>query len=408
MVVRIKTGKSIKGALNYNENKAQQGVAEIILASGFACDINDLGFSQKLRRFNELIQNTSKVANNTLHISLNFAPGEDLDNEKMQTIAMDYMNKIGFKGQPYLVYRHDDSSHPHVHIVTTPIKQNGRSINIHNIGKRLSEPARKAIEQEYGLVVAESRKKAQTLPLEPVSIQAAYYGKSETKRIISNIVQEVVARYKFTSIDELNAVLRQYNVVADRGSVNSRMYQCGGLVYSIIDKYGYKTGVPIKASSIYSKPTLAALQRKFVKNQVSRPAYQKIVQAKVFDTLSKSTSTSIFMAKLRERNIGCSVQYEPGDNIKEIRFVDHSTRSVFSCEDLGISVHALLSRLHQPQSKSIDYNPKEISYKNEQYTAPQLNNPVLLGLLQKLLESESYQPDVSPEFLRKRKKKRNR
>ena len=46
MVVRIKTGKSIKGALNYNENKVRQGVADIILASGFACDINDLGFSE--------------------------------------------------------------------------------------------------------------------------------------------------------------------------------------------------------------------------------------------------------------------------------------------------------------------------------------------------------------------------
>lgn len=408
MVVRIKTGKSIKGALNYNENKVQQGVAEIILASGFACDINDLGFSQKLRRFNELIQNTSKVANNTLHISLNFTPGEDLDNEKMQTIAMDYMDKIGFKGQPYLVYRHDDSAHPHFHIVTTPIKQNGRSINIHNIAKRLSEPARKAIEQEYGLVIAESRKKAQALPLEPVSIQTAYYGKTETKRIISNIVQEVVARYKFTSLDEMNAVLRQYNVVADRGFVNSRMYQSGGLIYSVIDKNGYKTGVPIKASSIYSKPTLAVLQRKFVKNQVTRATYQKIVQTKIFDILSKSTSTSIFMGKLRESNVGCSVQYESSDSIKEIRFVDHSTRSVFSCEDLGISVHALLSRLSQSQSKNIDYNQNEISYRNEQNTISEPINAVLLGLLKKLLESDSYQPDISPEFLRKRKKNRSR
>jgi hypothetical protein len=127
---------------------------------------------------------------------LNFSLGEELDMEKLQSIVMDYMERIGFKGQPYLVYRHEDAAHPHVPIVTTPIKQNGRSINIHNIGKRLSEPARKAIEQYYGLVEAESRKKAQALPLEPVTIQAAYYGKSETKRIISNIVQEIVARYK--------------------------------------------------------------------------------------------------------------------------------------------------------------------------------------------------------------------
>jgi hypothetical protein len=292
MVVRIKSGKTIKGALNYNENKVKQGAADIILSSGFACDVNDLGFSEKLKRFTELIENSSKVTNNTLHISLNFSPGEELNTEKLQSIARDYMERIGFKGQPYLVYRHEDAAHPHVHIVTTPIKQNGRSINIHNIGKRLSEPARKAIEQEYGLVIAESRKKAHALPLDPVKIQAAYYGKFETKRIISNIVQEVVARYKFTTLDELNAVLREYNVVADRGSVNSRMYQNGGLVYCIIDKDGYKTGVPIKASSIYIKPTLTTLQKKFEKNQVTRLTFQKIVQARVLNVLSKSNCSS--------------------------------------------------------------------------------------------------------------------
>jgi hypothetical protein len=318
--------------------------------------------------------------------------------------VIDYMERIGFKGQPYLVYRHEDAAHAHVHIVTTPIKQNGRSINVHNIGKRLSEPARKAIEQEYGLVVAESRKKIQVMPLEPIAIQAAFYGKSETKRIISNIVQEVVARYKFTSLNELNAVLRQYNVVADRGSINSRMYQNGGLVYCIIDKNGYKTGVPIKASSIYTKPTLTTLQKKFEKNQVTRLTYQKIVQAKVFDILSKSDCSSMFRAKLRE-NIHCSVQYE-NKNIREIRFVDHSTRSVFSCGDLGISIHTLFSRLNHSQSKGTDQIQNEIFGVNELHTSPELNNPVLLSLLEKLLESEYHQPDLSPEFLRKKKKKR--
>jgi hypothetical protein len=128
------------------------------------------------------------------------------------------------------------------------------------------------------------------------------------------------------------------------------MYQSGGLVYCIIDKHGYKTGIPIKASSIYTKPTLTTLQKKFEKNQVTRPTYQKIVQTKLFDVLSKSTSASMFVAKLREKNIHCSVQYE-NENIKEIRFVDHSIRSVFSCGDLGISVPALLSRLSLPNQK---------------------------------------------------------
>src|SRR6478672_2015708 len=109
----------MKGALNYNEDKVSRGVAELIAASGFACNVEELGFSEKLNRFNALIDNTSKVSYNTVHLSLNFAPGENLDNETLQRIAWDYMSRIGFGNQPYLVYRHDDTNHPHIHIVTT-------------------------------------------------------------------------------------------------------------------------------------------------------------------------------------------------------------------------------------------------------------------------------------------------
>jgi hypothetical protein len=196
-------------------------------------------------------------------------------------------------------------------------------------------------------------------------------------------------------------------VVADRGSVNSRMYQNGGLVYCIIDKDGYKTGVPIKTSSIYTKPTLTTLQKKFQKNQVTRLINQKIVQAKVFDVLSKSNYSGVFQAKLREKNIHCSVQYE-NDNIKEIRFVDHSTRSVFSCGDLGISLNTLLGRPNHSQSKDTGKIQYEIFRANEQLASPKLNNPVLLSLLEKLLKSDAHQPDISPKFLRKKKKKRTR
>ena len=61
---------------------------------------------------------------------------------------------------------------------------------------------------------------------------------------------------------ELNAVLQQYNVIADRGSENSRVYQNHGLIYRILDENGNKVGVPIKASDFYNKPTLKYLGRK--------------------------------------------------------------------------------------------------------------------------------------------------
>lgn len=399
----------MKGALSYNEHKVKQGKAEIIAASGFACDVENLGFSEKLTRFDQLIQNSSKVSTNTLHISLNFAPGESLDTETLQNIARDYMERIGFGEQPFLAYRHDDAAHPHIHIVTTPIKQNGRTINIHNIARRKSEPARKAIEVEYELIKAEGRKQSQSFPLKPIPLQAAYYAQAETKRAISNIVQEVVARYRYTSLEELNMILRQFNIMADRGSASSRMYQKRGLVYSMIDKDGYKIGVPIKASSIFTSPTLSVLEKKFEGNRVIRPSFQNKVQTKIFSALAKSSSTVSFMEKLKEWNIGCTVLYESTGTIKDISFVDHSVRTVFSCQDLGISPNELLVKLNHPQaSNANNHNKSEISTISDKVNTGHTKTLPSLDLLKTLLTTEAHQPDISPEFFKKKRKKRSR
>ena len=67
------------------------------------------------------------------------------------------------------------------------------------------------------------------------------------------MLDAVLSTYKYMSLPELNAVLKQYNVKADRGSEESRIYQTGGLVYRVIDAGGDPIGVPIKASDFYNK-----------------------------------------------------------------------------------------------------------------------------------------------------------
>lgn len=79
-----------------------------------------------------------------------------------------------------------------------------------NLGKIQSEKARKEIEQQYGLVKAEDSKQRQAYQLKPVNVQKVQYGRSETKRVITNVLDAVV-NYKYTSLLKLNAVLQQYN-----------------------------------------------------------------------------------------------------------------------------------------------------------------------------------------------------
>ena len=107
--------------LHYNENKVEKGEAQLIMASGFAGEIEKMGFNQKLNRFQFLTQAKPNVKTNAVHISLNFHSSEKLSNTVLQQIAGTYMEKIGFGDQPFLVYRHDDAAHLHLHIVSTNI-----------------------------------------------------------------------------------------------------------------------------------------------------------------------------------------------------------------------------------------------------------------------------------------------
>jgi type IV secretory pathway VirD2 relaxase len=143
MVARIIIGRSIRGVLNYNENKVNERVAEYIRAENFYGEGHELKFYEKLNRFTTSLEKNNVARTNTMHISLNFDLKEKLDKDKLSEIASVYMDKIGFGDQPYLVYQHTDAAHPHVHIVTTNIRDDGSRIDTHNIAKIKSEPARK-------------------------------------------------------------------------------------------------------------------------------------------------------------------------------------------------------------------------------------------------------------------------
>jgi hypothetical protein len=225
-----------------------------------------------LRHFERLTSLNERTTTNSLHVSLNFDPSEKLSNEKLQEIAKAYMQKIGFEKQPYLIYRHYDAGHPHIHIISTNIQEDGKRISLHNLGKNQSEKARKEVEKEFGLVHAEGKKLQESLTLQQVNAQKLSYGKYETKKALSNVLATVVIQYKYTSLAELNAVLQLYNAMADGGKVGSRLYNYRGLHYRVLDGNGNKTGVPIKASDFYFKPTLKYLEKKICRKPVSTTA----------------------------------------------------------------------------------------------------------------------------------------
>jgi hypothetical protein len=342
MVAKIILGKKLRGALHYNEHKVVEGQAELILASGFAGNIDQMNFNQKLQRFENLLMLKPSVKTNTLHISLNFDASEKLNDETLQRIAIAYMDKIGFGDQPYLAYRHHDAAHDHIHLVTTNIQANAVPISLHNIGRIKSEEARKEIEQEFNLVKAQSKQYIPAPAIKPIDLQKALYGKLPTKRAISNTVNAVINSYRFTSVAELNAVLKPLNVVADRGAADTQMFQKKGLVYSLLDSNGNKVGVPIKSSSLYTKPTLAHLEKEFALHKANRLPHKASLKEKIDQVLNagRKPDRQSFTDALKKQGVAVVFRQNDKGDTYGITFVDHNNKTVFNGSDLGKSYTA--------------------------------------------------------------------
>ena len=421
MVAKITIPKSIEAALNYNEKKVQKGNAICLYAANYLNEAKNMNFYQKLNGFERLNSLNDRATTKTLHISLNFDPSEKLAENKLLEIASAYMNKIGFGEQPYLVYKHEDAGHPHIHIVSTTIKQNGSRINTHNIGRNQSEKARKEIEKVYGLVKAERQQQLRNPGIKSVDAEKVVYGKTETKRSISNVVGAVFSSYKFSSLPEYNAALKQFNVVADRGKEEGRIYKNRGLIYRVLDANGNKVGVPIKASSIASKPTLDSLEKKFETNETEKEALKPFVKIKLDECLAKLPSNmKELVEQLKEKNIYTVLRQNKEGRLYGITFVDNQNKCVFNGSDLGkdYSAAALQSRLvsgtnenslnkEDAASGSSGGLQKEIAVvKTQSKDLP--NHSKNQTLLDVLLSTKEQFDNIPGNLLKKKKRKKKR
>lgn len=335
MVAIITSAHGVRGILNYNENKVNKKDAELLWAAGFPRDGDTLSFGNKLERFEKLLAQNQRCRKNAMHVSLNFSKEEIIDNELMKQIALDYMKGIGFGNQPFLLYRHYDAAHPHIHIATVIIEEGGNRIETYNIGKELSEPARKEIEIRYGLVKAEEQKKEGQFMITPVDLDKVIYGKSETKAAISAIVRDVTATYKFASIPEMNAVLRQFNILAYEGEEGSMMREKRGLSYYILNEHGDRVGVPIKASSIFSSPTVRNLEKKFPANKEARKPFGERLKHHIDKAMKSAGDRAHFELMLREKGIRIVMRENTLGQIYGVTFIDNATRVVFNGSALG-------------------------------------------------------------------------
>ncbi|WP_343588210.1 relaxase/mobilization nuclease domain-containing protein [Flavobacterium sp.] len=409
MVAVINTGHSIRGIFMYNENKVSQGYAMCIGEGNYAIDIEKMSENFKLGVFLKQLQLNDNVKRSAVHISLNFDRLDaDLSKEKLMQIASSYMDKIGFGAQPYLVYQHHDAGHPHIHIASINVRADGSRINMHNIGRNQSETARKELEISFNLVRADSRKKQSAALINAIDAEKIKYGTVDSKRAISSVLNAVIPHYKYTTLGELNAVLNLYNVRAETGRENSKMFQNKGLVYQILDENKKTVGVPIKASSFYSKPTLLQLENNFAASKTSRVVNMKRTRNAVDLLLLKYPSITLSQLETRLANQGITAVVRKNENglIYGMTYIDHNTRCVFNGSSLGPAYAAkgLLERI----GRSSEFGKQSAVLERP---VSQQSSFISVAELQRIIDDVLYAGTLSdyvPKQLRHKRKKRKR
>src|SRR6185437_8459875 len=154
MLTRTESAISIRSLLEYNEHKVTRKDAVLLDAHNFLQEKDQLTLEEKRIRFQELAFRNERSEKKFIHLSVNFSDKDKLTDRQMTHIGAEFMDGIGFRDQPWLLYRHLDAGHPHFHIVTTNIRPDGSRISNDLRSPHHLMQVCFAIEEKHGLTPA--------------------------------------------------------------------------------------------------------------------------------------------------------------------------------------------------------------------------------------------------------------
>ena len=236
MIAKIMKGSGFKGVINYILDPKKG--TELIDSSGVRTD----SISHIVQSFIDQTELNPRVSKVVGHISLSFSAQDSskLSNEWMAQVACEYMEKMGVKDTQYIIGRHFDKEHPHIHIAFNRIDNNGKTISDRNDRFR-SEKICKELTAKHGLYFADGKEKVKEHRLkEPDKTKYEIYQalKAEIARcrdwttLLSHLEkQNIDVRFKYKgNSQEVQGIIFEKNGYHFNGSKVDRSFS-----YSKID-----------------------------------------------------------------------------------------------------------------------------------------------------------------------------
>ena len=229
MVENIRSGSSPEGALYYNKEKVDKNETEVLLWQKMLEPFDKYGrmdVDACMESFRLYLEANRRTTNTVFHVSLNPSPEDRLTDERLRDIAREYMERMGYGEQPYIVFKHKDISREHLHIVSLRVDEQGRKLP-HDFEARRSMEILRDLERKYGLHPSiKGEEQADRLGLRKVN-----YKEGNVKQQISSVVRSCLCNYKCSSYGEFRTLLERFNVSVEErtGTIDGRDY--AGVIY---------------------------------------------------------------------------------------------------------------------------------------------------------------------------------
>jgi len=348
MVAKISIGSSLYGALAYNGEKINQEKGKLLVTNKiFDEGTGKVDIHRALEDFNCYMPLQMRTEKPVIHISLNPHPDDKLTDVELADIAREYMAKLGYGNQPYMVYKHEDIDRHHLHIVSIRVDENGKCLNNAYNFQRSKAIARE-LEKEYGLHTAERQRPTGQEPVRKVNPSDG-----NVKKQVGNVVKSLM-HYRFQSLGEYSALLSLYNITVEevKGEVRGREYH--GLVYSATDDKGNKVGNPFKSSCFGKTVGYEAIEKHFAfsKEQIREKKLATHTKDAVTIALRQTTNRAKFIATLKTKGIYTVVRETDVGRIYGATFIDHHTGCVLNGSRLSkeLSANALQEHFGTPNA----------------------------------------------------------
>lgn len=411
MVAKINRGASLYGAVIYNQQKVDESTARIISGNRMIADVTgnpEHVMTNTLWAFENYLLANRNTEKPVLHISLNPSADDHLTDTQFADLAKEYMQKMGYGDQPYIVYIHEDIDRRHIHIVSTCVNEKGEKIDDAYEWNRSMKACRE-LERKFGLKQVEDKRREL---LEPY-LKKADYQNSDVKQQVSNILKSVFSTYRFRSFGEYSALLSCFNIEAKqvRGEFEGTPYN--GIVYTMTDNAGKPVCTPVKSSLIGKRFGYEGLEKRIGYN--AREYKNKKWQPKIRNEVALAMhgcrgNREDFIRLLNGRGIDVVFRENDEGRIYGATFIDHRNREVYNGSRLGkeFSANAFERLFNEPGNiPDLDAPTPDIS-RQSGFSA---NMEDAIGQAFGIFDFEANGPDPQEEALarrlqRKKKKKR--